>query len=97
MPAEHRFLTFVLPPRALAAVRAGTREWLMECRSCGHKRDLWDEGGVRYKAAGEPRRLYTCPRCGRGTWHKIRKKTEAEGEEFERQDRSHTTPSSRGH
>jgi hypothetical protein len=77
MPAEHRFLRFILPAKAFAAVRAGTKQWLAEC-PCGHKRDFWDSGGVRYKAAGEPRQLRRCPACGKSTMHKIRKKTEAE-------------------
>jgi hypothetical protein len=77
MPAEHRFLKFILPAKAFAAVRAGTKEWLAEC-PCGHKRDIWDSGGVRYKAAGEPRCLGHCPACRKNTWHKIRKKTAAE-------------------
>ena len=77
MPAEHRLLKFILPARAFEAVKAGTKEWLAEC-SCGHKQDVWDSGDVRYKATGEPRRLGYCPACGKSTWHRIRKKTEAE-------------------
>jgi len=84
MPAEHKFLRFILPAKAFAAVRAGTRKWLMEC-PCGHKRDLWDAGGVRYGGVGEPRQYHKCPKCGAGTWHKIRKKTEAEKEGIETQ------------
>ena len=81
MPAEHRFLRFILPAKAFAAVRAGTKEWLAEC-SCGHKRDVWNSGGVRFMAAGEPRRLGYCPACGKLTMHKIRKKTDAERREI---------------
>jgi hypothetical protein len=67
----------MLPTRAFAAVRAGTKLWLVEC-PCGHKQDVWDAGGVRYKAAGEPKQLARCPACGKVTMHKIRKKTEEE-------------------
>ena len=82
MAAKHKFLKFVLTAKTFAAIRAETREWLIECK-CGHKRDLWDAGGVRYRAAGEPREYYKCPRCGKRTWHKIRKKTDAEKQEIE--------------
>ena len=75
----HRFLKFLLPAKLLAAVRAGTKEWLAEC-SCGHKQDYWDAGGVRYKATGEPRQVVHCPACGKSTVHRIRKKTPAERE-----------------
>jgi hypothetical protein len=81
MAAGHRFLKLILPARAYAAVKAGTKQWLREC-PCGHKDDLWDAGGVRYKACGEPRRLIRCHHCGRITWHKIRKKTELEKQEL---------------
>ena len=81
MPAEHRFLKFILPARAFAAIRASTKDWLAEC-PCGHKQDIWDSGGVRYKAAGEPKWLRRCPACGRSTLHTIRLKTEAERREM---------------
>lgn len=77
MAAEHGFLKWLLPARAFEAVKAGTKQWLAEC-TCGNRRDVWDSGGVRYMAAGEPRRLAYCPECGKRTMHKIRKKTEAE-------------------
>jgi len=81
MPAEHRFLKLILPAKAFAAVRAGTKQWLAEC-PCGQKQDVWDSGGIRYKAAGEPGRLGYCPACGKSTIHKIRRKTEAEKREI---------------
>ena len=81
MAAEHRFLKFILPAKAFAAVREETKEWLVEC-PCGHKRDVWDSGGVRYKAAGERKQLRFCPLCGKSTMHKIRKKTETEKQEL---------------
>ena len=77
MPAEHRFLRSILPAAWFEAIKAGTKEWLAEC-PCGHKRDFWDVGGVRYKAAGEPRQYLKCPKCEKGRWHKIRKKTDEE-------------------
>jgi len=81
MPADHRFLKFILPAAAFEAVKAGTKKWLTEC-PCGHKRDFWDAGGVRCAGAGEPRKYIKCPECGRATWHKIRKKTDAESQQL---------------
>jgi hypothetical protein len=76
-PAQHKFLKFMLPSNAFAAVQAETKKWLMEC-PCGHKQDYWNAGGVRYKAQGEPRQLGYCPVCEKNTPQKIRRKTEAE-------------------
>jgi len=80
-PAKHGFLKRLLPAKAWNAVKAGTKEWLTEC-PCGHKQDLWDSGGVRYKATGEPRRLGFCPACGKHAMQRIRRKTELEKREF---------------
>jgi len=54
MHTNHKFLRFILPAKAFAAVERGTRQWLIECK-CGYKRDFWDAGSVRYMACGEPR------------------------------------------
>ena len=81
MAAMQRFLRFILPARALEAVRQGTKLWLAEC-PCGYKRDLWDSGGVRYKAAGNPLSLSYCPECDRNRMFLIRKKTEEEKQEL---------------
>ena len=77
MASEHRFLRFILPKKWFEAVKAGARQWLIEC-PCGFKRDLWDVGGVRTKAAGEPRSYSGSSECGKGTWHKIRRKSDEE-------------------
>ncbi len=77
MPAEHRFLRWLLPKRAFEAIKAGTKQWLVEC-PCGVKRDFWDEGGVRWGGVGEPRQYCRCEACDKGTWQKVRKKTDEE-------------------
>lgn len=81
MSSKHRFLKFILPEKWFNAIRADTKKWLMECR-CVHKRDVWDSGGIRYKASGERSELARCPACGKMTMHKMRKKTDAEMEEI---------------
>jgi len=79
--AEHRFLRAILTERAFARIRSGTKQWLAEC-PCGHRRDLWDAGRVRYKATGSPRERLWCPICQRATWHQLRKKTRDEVHEI---------------
>lgn len=76
-----RILRFILPARAFAAIKTGTKQWLVEC-PCGKKLDYWDIGGIRYRAVGEPRLLLRCPSCGKVTPHRIRKKTGAEKSEM---------------
>jgi len=81
MAAEHKFLKFILPTKAFEVVRKGRKLWLIE-RPCGHKHDLWEAGGVRYKAAGRPRQIARGPICGNATMPLVRKKTKAEMKEM---------------
>ncbi|MGD8455007.1 MAG: hypothetical protein PVF83_01390 [Anaerolineales bacterium] len=81
MPVEHKLLKFILPAALFKAVREDTKNWLLAC-PCGHIRDLWDAGGVRYKAVGEPRQYRKCPACGRRTWQNVRKKTDIEKQQL---------------
>ncbi len=45
----------------------------MICPDCGQETSIWDAGGIRYLAAGNPRRLRQCEKCG-SKWHKVVKK-----------------------
>ena len=58
----------VLPQKWFASMAAESRAWKMRC-PCGHQRSVWDLGGIRWGAAGNPKRLLKCPACGRNTWH----------------------------
>ena len=68
MSAAQRFFTRVLPKSAAANMEAESRLWLLRC-PCGHERSVWDMGGIRWKASGNPRRKLVCPQCGENTWH----------------------------
>jgi hypothetical protein len=72
-----RLLQRTLPARAFAAIEAGTRRWVVECK-CGALQDFWDTGGIRYKAVGEQRMLMACPSCQKASWQKIRKRRPGE-------------------
>ncbi len=50
---------------------AESRKWMVQCARCGYEQSVWDWGGIRYKAAGTPRRYKKCPRCQRWSWHKV--------------------------
>ena len=54
----------VVPKPTAEAMEAESRAWLMTCSECGHSVSVWDAGGLRYKAAGEPRRRARCAGCG---------------------------------
>jgi hypothetical protein len=66
----------LLPKQTADAMEAESREWRVVC-ACGHDRSIWDLGGIRYKAAGNPRKLMKCPACGKRTWHSVFKQPAA--------------------
>ncbi len=70
-PLAHQLLR-KLPGSWAEAIEAESRLWMMRC-PCGNEISVWDAGGVRYKAAGNPKRLFRCTSCGM-TWHTVYKK-----------------------
>jgi Zn finger protein HypA/HybF involved in hydrogenase expression len=53
------------------ALEVETRKWVVECTTCHHQRDLWDLGGIKYKAYGTSYSFGRCPTCGKRRTHKI--------------------------
>jgi hypothetical protein len=65
-------LIIALVPRSWAqSMEAESRSWLARCAACGSERSIWALGGIRWKAAGSPRRPLPCPTCSRTTTHEI--------------------------
>jgi hypothetical protein len=52
-------------------MEAESRQWLVRCQTCGNTTNVWEMGGVRYKAAGQSRALMYCKPCGRKRCHLI--------------------------
>lgn len=66
-----RFFIRFAGAETAAAMEAHSRAWMVQCPDCGFERSIWDLGGIRYKAAGNPRMLVRCPNCGKAGWHKV--------------------------
>lgn len=54
-----------------AEIEAESRAWMMQCPRCKAERSIWEAGGIRYKAAGNPRKMLRCASCSQTTWHRI--------------------------
>jgi hypothetical protein len=65
-----RLALWLLPKRWSDSLEAESRQWLAEC-PCGHACSVWELGGIRWKAAGQPRKMIRCPKCGQFRLHKI--------------------------
>lgn len=57
---------FYLP----AYMEAESRSWMARC-ACGFARSIWELGGIRWKATGQPRQYLSCPQCGQRSWHTV--------------------------
>lgn len=73
LSGTQRLITRLVGPETAAAMEAHSRAWLVRCSKCGHERSIWELGGIRYRAVGEPRTLLRCPACGERGWHQIAK------------------------
>lgn len=69
----------LLPDRLFASLQAESERWAMRC-PCGAETSVWEMGGIRWKAIGEPRRMGTCGTCGRTYWGQTYKRPAERGE-----------------
>jgi hypothetical protein len=58
-------------PELFAAMARESGLWKAECPNCRADTPLWEMGGVRYKALGEPKKRMRCPSCGQTGWMRI--------------------------
>jgi hypothetical protein len=56
-------ITSIVSSDMAAELAADSRRWVWECRNCGHRRSVWEAGGIRYKGSGRERQLETCTQC----------------------------------
>jgi hypothetical protein len=71
-----RALKAVLPRRWAESMEASSRSWIVHC-PCGFDQSVWDWGGIRWKAAGQPRSYMNCPQCGQSSWHTVTREPSA--------------------
>lgn len=57
-------------PKGLALdIETESRAWMLKCQNCGSEHSVWDAGGIRWKASGNPTRLVYCPQCQENHLH----------------------------
>jgi len=75
MTLLQKILLAFLPVGKRAEAEAESRRWQMTCAACGHARSVWDLGGLRWKAAGNPAAIRKCPACGTTGKHMLQKRS----------------------
>ncbi len=51
-----------------------SNSWKVQCPNCKYERSVWEMGGIRWKAAGNPKVLRICPNCDQQGWHLVYQK-----------------------
>lgn len=73
MSSIQKFFAAIFPARWAKSMEAHSRSWMMRCE-CGYEKSIWDMGGIRWKARGNPRSYRKCQECGNRSWHTIYQK-----------------------
>lgn len=69
-----RFL-YRLFPETAKDMEAESREWMLQCSSCGYEQSYWDIGGVRWKAYSKGKRTWMrCRNCYKFAGHRVYRK-----------------------
>ena len=71
MSFVQKWLTAIVPRSWAEAMESESRAWKARCEACDLERSIWELGGIRWKAAGNPRRRLPCPQCERATRHRV--------------------------
>lgn len=70
-----RRLFFAFMPQSWRdSAEAESKLWMMRCPNCGYEISYWDSGGIRWKAAGNPKLYRKCPSCGKREWFTVYKR-----------------------
>jgi len=69
LSASQQFFHRWFPAPWFERMKAESQQWHLVC-DCGHATSIWDWGGIRYGASGNPRKLMNCPACGKTTMHR---------------------------
>src|SRR5690349_18913218 len=74
MSGIQNFFIKILPQRWAQDMEAQSRSWMLKCSNFGAERSVWETGGIRWKASGNPSRMMRCPNCGKFVLHTMYKK-----------------------
>jgi len=69
-------LRLLMPAEIYRQMELESRDWYFTCEACGNEFTVWDSGGIRYKASGNPVRLVRCPACRTRAMMKLRRRSE---------------------
>ena len=69
-----RLFKAILSQDKFEDMRKESLSWMQQCSNCKYEVSVWSQGGIRWKAAGNPRVFRNCVNCHQNNWHVIYKK-----------------------
>jgi hypothetical protein len=69
-----RFSKALVSDSIFEDMKKSSSSWMVQCPNCKYERSIWEMGGIRWKAAGNPRVLRVCPNCSQKSWHFVYQK-----------------------
>ena len=73
MPILRDAILSIIPESWRDSAIADSKLWKTDCTDCGHHSNVWDLGGMRWKAYGQPLTSFRCLGCGKIRMHRIHK------------------------
>lgn len=73
MPFLRDTVLSLMPKAWAVSAEADSKLWRTDCMSCGHQSNVWELGGMRWKAYGRPMTSFRCLGCGKVKMHRIHK------------------------
>ena len=69
-----RFFKMISSKQGFEAMEKESKTWMVQCSNCKYERSIWDIGGIRSGAAGNPSTRIRCTNCNQNNWHTIYRK-----------------------
>lgn len=72
MSVHQKIIKLITSEPLYRRIKSETQEWRLDCK-CGYADNLWNYGGIRYKAKGSQWVLQKCHGCNRFRFLKMHK------------------------
>lgn len=63
-----------MSPRMRAEAEADSRKWIATCPRCQQTNSIWEVGGLRSRAIGNPAKMVRCAHCGKTNFMRFEKR-----------------------
>ena len=73
MSLIQKIIKFFVSARTFSKIKLESEEWYFKC-DCGNEFSVWDTGGIRYKAKGNPLKAARCTKCNKIAVRKLYKR-----------------------